>query len=227
MSREKISGAKMSPDEMNREKILTKLAQRCSHVASSPGAAVALSPSSIKEWQDKLVSVETSLDVVDSTQSSAEAVAHFLAEQDEQSLVISPDGRLSPAIAFLQEQGLSVEQRAITANDQSVLTLAYAGVIETGSLVLLSSPGTPAENNFLPENAIICVYENRLVPDLESLWQLMDTERVAMPRAVNIISGPSKTADIEQTLVYGAHGPKQLHVILLRGEQAKSTEATG
>jgi L-lactate dehydrogenase complex protein LldG len=56
----------------------------------------------------------------------------------------------------------------------------------------------------------------RIVRGMEDAWQLLRDEVGRMPRAVNFVSGPSRTADIEQTLVLGAHGPYRVHIVLVR-----------
>jgi L-lactate dehydrogenase complex protein LldG len=70
--------------------------------------------------------------------------------------------------------------------------------------------------SLLPETHIAIVNVNRIVRGMEDAWALLRAEHgSAMPRAVNFISGPSRTADIEQTLVLGAHGPYRVHIVLL------------
>ncbi len=85
-------------------------------------------------------------------------------------------------------------------------------------MVLSSSPQRPTLANFLPDNCIVLVDESDIQPFLEDALALVHESEAGMPRALNLIAGPSKTADIEQTLVYGAHGPIQLHVIIRRPE---------
>ena len=111
--------------------------------------------------------------------------------------------------AKLADSGVHLERRNVTATDHCALTVARKGVAETGSLALYSSVETPILANFLPENSIVWLRASDLVAHLEQAWPSGD-----MPRAVNLITGPSKTADIEQTIVYGAHGPKRLHIII-------------
>ncbi len=55
----------------------------------------------------------------------------------------------------------------------------------------------------------------QIVRHLEDLWAQLRARLDGMPRAVSLITGPSKTADVEQTMQYGAHGPRRLHVILV------------
>ena len=106
-----------------------------------------------------------------------------------------------------------IAYRAAQVEDQLSVTTAFAGIAETGSLVLLSSTASPTTLNFVPENHIIVLHRKNLVPHIEAVWMRLRAQ--AMPRSVNIITGPSRTADIEQTIQLGAHGPRRLHVILV------------
>lgn len=108
-----------------------------------------------------------------------------------------------------------VEQRPATGSDVSVLTEAYAAVAETGSLVMLSSADSPTSLNFLPDNYICLLRKDRIVRHIEDVWDRIRQDAGQLPRAVNFITGPSRTADVEQTIQLGAHGPRRLHVILL------------
>ncbi len=98
-------------------------------------------------------------------------------------------------------------------SDEVSISKAFAGVAETGTLVLTSGPNNPTTLNFLPETHIVVVRGADVVGGYEDVW---DRLRLGgpLPRTVNWISGPSRTADIEQTIVMGAHGPRRLHVIL-------------
>lgn len=98
------------------------------------------------------------------------------------------------------------------------ITGCFCAIAETGSLMLLSGPETFASAALLPETHIAVVPVSRLVPNLEAAFARVREERGQLPRATNIISGPSRTGDIEQTIVLGAHGPYRVHVILV--EQA-------
>jgi L-lactate dehydrogenase complex protein LldG len=67
----------------------------------------------------------------------------------------------------------------------------------------------------LPDTHIAVVRADRIVPGMEEAFALIRRERGHLPRAVNMISGPSRTGDIEQTIVLGAHGPYRVHVLVL------------
>jgi len=111
--------------------------------------------------------------------------------------------------------GIILEHRSASADDKTAVTAAAAGIAETGSLVLRSDPATPASLNFLPDHFICLLPGDRILPDLEALWRSLRARGGAMPRALNLITGPSRTADVEQTLQMGAHGPRSVLVVLL------------
>jgi L-lactate dehydrogenase complex protein LldG len=72
--------------------------------------------------------------------------------------------------------------------------------------------------SLLPETHIALVPMSRIVPAMEDAWALARAELGSLPRAVNFISGPSRTGDIEQTIVLGAHGPYRVHLVIIEGE---------
>ncbi len=162
---------------------------------------------------EKLESVSGKVTRVASIDKVAEVVARHLESFElGESLVVAPD----PALDGIPwSNRLSVERRAAAGSDRLSVTGAYAAVAETGSLVLLSSPESPTTLNFLPDDHLIVVRESQIVPHIEDVWVRMRRDKQAMPRTVNFITGPSKTADVEQTIQEGAHGPRRLHVILV------------
>jgi L-lactate utilization protein LutC len=110
---------------------------------------------------------------------------------------------------------LQIEYRAAKETDRCALTMATAGIAETGTLALVANATTPGTLNFLPEFCMCVVKRSRIVTHMEDAWDLLRAEHDRMPRAVHFVTGPSRTADVEQTLQLGAHGPRQLHVLVL------------
>jgi L-lactate dehydrogenase complex protein LldG len=80
--------------------------------------------------------------------------------------------------------------------------------------MMLSGKDTPPSTSLLPETHIAILDPSRIVASMEDAWDLMRKEFKQPPRAVNFISGPSRTADIEMTVTLGAHGPYRVLVIL-------------
>jgi L-lactate dehydrogenase complex protein LldG len=111
--------------------------------------------------------------------------------------------------------GLIVEARPSTGEDAVGITGAYCAIAETGTLMLLSGPSNPMKNSLLPETHIAVVAASRILRCMEDGWDLLRREHGPLPRQVAFVSGPSRTADIEMTLVVGIHGPYRVHVILV------------
>lgn len=111
--------------------------------------------------------------------------------------------------------GIEVEFRAPKNEDLVGITGAFCAVAETGSLLLLSSPDTFASASLLPETHIAILPASRIVAAMEDAFALVRNEHGELPRASNFISGPSRTGDIEQTIVLGAHGPYRVHVLIV------------
>jgi L-lactate dehydrogenase complex protein LldG len=114
-----------------------------------------------------------------------------------------------------KDAGIDVEFRIPRDADLVGITGTFCAVAETGTLVLLSSPDTYASAALLPETHIAIVPAARIVKSMEDAFALIRAEKGELPRAVNFISGPSRTGDIEQTIVLGAHGPYRVHVIIV------------
>jgi L-lactate dehydrogenase complex protein LldG len=123
------------------------------------------------------------------------------------------------AVPWAREGALSVTVGASDGTDLAAVSHAFGAAAETGTLMLTSGPDNPTTLNFLPDTHIVVVDTKDIAGDYEALWQrLREThEAGTMPRAVNWITGPSRSADIEQTLILGAHGPRRLHVIVVTG----------
>ena len=113
--------------------------------------------------------------------------------------------------------GLQLESRRARDHDLVGITGAFCAIAETGTLMLVSGAQSQASISLVPETHIAIVPVSRMVAYMEQAFALARAEFAEMPRAINFISGPSRTGDIEQTIVLGAHGPYRVHIILLRG----------
>ena len=113
-------------------------------------------------------------------------------------------------------EGLPV-RRLVRSGDPLAVSSAAVGVAETGTLLLCSGPENPVSANFLPENQIVVVRASDLVGAPEDAWARL-REQGPLPRTVNWITGPSRSGDIEMTMLMGAHGPVRLHVVLVEDE---------
>ncbi len=107
-------------------------------------------------------------------------------------------------------------------SDLNAVSYAFGGVAETGTLILVSGKDNPTTLNFLPENHIVVVGAKDVAGDYETIWDRLRQTfgKGVIPRTVNMITGPSRSADIEQKLFLGAHGPRRLHIIVVREGEA-------
>ncbi|ABI57622.1 LutC/YkgG family protein [Alkalilimnicola ehrlichii MLHE-1] len=130
---------------------------------------------------------------------------------------VAAEARMAPALAGLDwaGAGLSVTEGASAGDDLVGVSEAVLAVAETGTVILRSGPETPTTLNFLPDYHVVLVDADRLVGHFEDAWVVL-RERLGndWPRVINLITGPSRTADVEQTMQLGAHGPRRLLVLL-------------
>lgn len=126
-----------------------------------------------------------------------------------------------PALATLpwSTTALDVSTGASAGSDINGLSRAFGAVAETGTLALLSGQDNPTTLNFLPDNHLIVVAARDIAGDYEAVFGRVRGRygQGHMPRTLNLVTGPSRSADIEQTLILGAHGPRRLHVIVVDG----------
>ncbi|MGC1557227.1 MAG: lactate utilization protein, partial [Methylovirgula sp.] len=114
---------------------------------------------------------------------------------------------------------LEIHQDSANGTGRVGLSRAFGAVAESGTLVLVSGDANPTRLNFLPETQIVLVLAAAIVGTYEEIWRKLRTVygKGGMPRSVNFITGPSRSADIGQTMQLGAHGPRDLHIIVVRG----------
>ncbi len=119
------------------------------------------------------------------------------------------------------ETSLSLKQGVSDGSDLNAVSHAYGGIAETGTLVMVSGADNPSTLNLLPDNHIVVVDAAEIAGDYEAMWERLRATygKGVMPRTVNYITGPSRSGDIEQTLLLGAHGPRRVHIIVV-GEAA-------
>jgi L-lactate dehydrogenase complex protein LldG len=156
--------------------------------------------------------LKTSVAEVASLADVPNEIARYVAAE---SLVPTLAGWVEFAALAWQTSNISFANRPANADDLIGLTGCFCAIGETGTLLLLGGAMTPKVTALLPETHICVVKKSRIVPTMEDAFQLMRDEIGEPPRATFFVSGPSRTADIEQTIVIGAHGPYRVHVILV------------
>ena len=154
-----------------------------------------------------------------STQKAAIEKIAELAGDDTQ--ILSWDESHIPIRGFsgkLKSAGLGIADP-----DNSSLRVGVTGadvaLAATGSIVLASGEGKHRTTSLLPDVHVAVIKEDQLIPDLEYwLATCKDDNLQAFKQSSNIVvvTGPSKTADIAQVLIKGAHGPREIHIIILK-----------
>jgi L-lactate dehydrogenase complex protein LldG len=123
-----------------------------------------------------------------------------------------------PRLASLPWQaaaGLTVQIGRAAPNDLAAISYAVAGITETGTLVLVSGPDNPTTLAFLPDVHFIVIHVADVYGSIEEAFKSAPLGPSAWPRSVNLISAASRTGDIGGQLVMGAHGPRQLVVLIV------------
>ncbi|MCZ8106230.1 MAG: LUD domain-containing protein [Burkholderiales bacterium] len=154
------------------------------------------------------------LEEVDALDKVPEAVADYLRRGN-----LPARARVGDALSGLPWAGtaLEVTTGASDGRDLVAVNRAFGGVAETGTLALVSGPDSPTTLNFLPDYAIAVLKRSEITGDYETLWARLRERfgKGVMPRTVNWVTGPSRSGDIEQTILLGAHGPRSVHIIVV------------
>ncbi|HJV52063.1 MAG TPA: lactate utilization protein C [Noviherbaspirillum sp.] len=168
----------------------------------------------VQRFREQAVRMADTVDEVDALSEVPAAVARYL----------DGIGVARNAIAWKTLEGMAwreadmaVQFRPPRNEDLVGITGAFCAIAETGTLMLLSGVDTYSSASLLPETHIAIVAASRITASMEDAFALARAEHGDLPRAVNFISGPSRTGDIEQTIVLGAHGPYRVHVIVVGG----------
>ena len=166
----------------------------------------------LARFKERCSALMSTIDEVGSLAQVPRALASYLKQKN-----LPTGGACWPEFAELDwaGAGLAIQARPSHGDDKLGITGAFCALAENGTLMLLSGENTHATTSLLPENHVAIVAASRIVRTMEDGWDLLRSERDGLPRQVNFVSGPSRTADIEMTLVLGAHGPFRVHVIVL------------
>ena len=172
----------------------------------------------ITAFCDEAARVGTTVARVPSSAAVPAAVADYLAEHD-----LAADIRLAPDpfladLPWSEQAALSTSAGPARPTDAVSVTATATAAAETGTLVLASGPESPTTLNFLPDTHIAVLLAETIVGAYEATWSAVRAADGPLPRVVNWITGPSRTADIEQTLLIGIHGPRRQHIVLIDGQ---------
>lgn len=154
---------------------------------------------------------------VENASDVPEAIADYLRRNNLPArLKMGDDPRL--ADMPWERTALEVGKGRSDGQDLVAVNHAFGGVAETGTLAMTSGADNPTTLNFLPDYAIVVLSRKDVTGDYESLWDRLRQRygKGVMPRTVNWITGPSRSGDIEQTILLGAHGPRSVHIVVVK-----------
>lgn len=145
------------------------------------------------------------------------AVAAYLRSKNLPSSIRMGDDQRLQKMPWKAQRALEVARGASDGNDLAAVSHATAGIAETGTLVLTSGKANPTSLNFLPEHHIVVLDAKDIGGDMETALAKIRKKsgKGEMPRTVNFITGPSRSGDVEQKIVQGAHGPRAVHIVIV------------
>ncbi len=145
-------------------------------------------------------------------------VTAYLARNNLPASVAMAPSPLLDGYDWSGQKMLSIRRGRGEGSDQVSVTGAFAGIAETGTVVMASGPDHPVSLNLLPDTHVVVLRESDIVGGYEDVWARLRARygKNLMPRTVNTITGPSRTGDIEQAMELGAHGPRRMHILVVR-----------
>ena len=195
------------------------------HANVIPARAKGARADLLQRFQEMAEAVSCTVEHVSDEAAVPGAVAEYLrANNLPTQLTLAPDAWLS-GLDWDSQSLLESKSGPAGIDDVVSVTPAFAGVAETGTLVALSGAGHPTTLNFVPDYHVVALKTSQVVGAYEEVWDRLRQSNeqgrgFAMPRTVNMITGPSRTADIALTIELGAHGPRSLHIVLIDDEKA-------
>jgi L-lactate dehydrogenase complex protein LldG len=174
----------------------------------------------VARFMQRAIDMESTVERIADRRAVPASVARYLDELELAPALAAQRSRQGvcwPEFADLDwaGAGLAIEPRPTSGDDKLGVTGSFCAIAETGTLVLLSGTATPTGTMLLPDTHVAVVSAARIVAGMEEAFALIRNERTGLPRAVNLVSGPSRTGDIEQTIVLGAHGPYRVHILVV------------
>ena len=215
--RKSLGASTDGPQQKDRDdRVASRLAARAPGIIPTRGAGD--NQARTKLLRTMMERADTTVDEVDSLDQIPGAIANYLKDRNLPAQLRMGDDPMLGQAGWESQPLLEINKGRADPTDPVSVSAAVAAVAESGTLILHAGSDNPTTLNFLPETHIVVVRASDIEGDYEAVWAKL-RERFGdsvMPRVVNMISGPSRTGDIEQTILLGAHGPKQLHLIIVR-----------
>jgi L-lactate utilization protein LutC len=197
-------------------------------------------PDALARFRDELTAAGGQCHVVPDRAAAAARVVELVRACGARRVLLGPGAlldslHLAEQLRAAGSEVLAVEPSADDAKREAFFRaeVGITGVdhliAETGSIVIFSRPEQPRSASLLPPVHIAVATRNQIVPDLFDLFERQrEQPGPSIPACVSLITGPSKTGDIELKLVTGVHGPGEVHVVVIESnEQGQPTEGLG
>ena len=173
-------------------------------------------------FSEMATKVDVTIEWLNQRQEIPQAVSHYLISENLPQQLQSAPHPILTDLDWSAAPLLKIATGPARGDTVTSLSIAEAGIAESGTLMLFSGPETPTTLNFLPDHHLVLLLASTIVGSYEQGWQKLRQKFGSrlMPRTVNLITGPSRSADIEQTLRLGAHGPRRLRILLLQDTES-------
>jgi L-lactate dehydrogenase complex protein LldG len=205
-----------APEEARRAAVDERIAQHPRNLI--PARGVGDEAHRVRVFTEMMEAVGGSVEIIDDINDVPQAVADYLRNSNLPAHVRRGADPVIARLPWHRGGALEVVEGRAEDTDRASVTRAFAGVAESGTILQVSGADNPTTLNFLPEVHIVVLEASAIFASYEEAWSKLREAygEGVMPRTVNMISGPSRTGDIEQTIVRPAHGPKNMHVIITR-----------
>ncbi len=191
------------------EAVAARLASRA-QTAPVPRQALGEGAARIEQFVEKARAADATLSRIASAKDLPQALAEELRARNLPAAI-----RCGTDPLFARDWGgIEVSHGTGRLEEPVTLSRAHLASAETGTLLLASGPENPVTLTFLGETHFVVIAAEDICAGYEELWARWRATGLD-PRTVNLVTGPSRSADIGQTLQLGAHGPVALHVFLI------------
>ncbi len=172
----------------------------------------------IERFVEKHTAVKGTCKIVSKYSQIPDAVQEFLASYALPTKMVMGDTDFLRRLDWPKDW--TIERRSACRTDHVAVTDAVCAIAETGTILIASSSTVSSTHLYLPENHVVVLDFGQLVRHLDDAIDLAMQRNGRPARGIHMITGPSKTADVEQTIQYGAHGPRRLHAVFVDSSAA-------
>jgi len=194
-----------------RIKVVNDRLSKPMQTAPRPTQSLSTATETIDQFAARATAADASVTRISSMDELPTALSHELRQRNLGQIVRMGD---DPALATLDWSGLEISHGKGRIDEPATLSVAPMATAGTGTVGLLSGPHNPVTLTFLGETHFVAVRAADITPGMEEMWAKFRASG-ANPRTINLVTGPSRSADIGQQLQLGAHGPIALHIFIV------------